>query len=76
MLANVVIGTSLRIDPRETLETSVRHVFLVQTPADALVLEQIDNSGDILGNLSEWVAVETEVITDIESANEKYFNSF
>lgn len=67
MLAYVVIGTSLGIDPRETLETSVWHVFLVQTPADALVLEQIDNTGDILGNLNEWVAVETEVITDIES---------
>ena len=72
MLANVVIGTSLGVDPGEALETGVWHILLVQAPADALVLEQIDNSGHILRNLSKCVTIETEVITDIESATRYY----
>jgi hypothetical protein len=75
VLANVVIGTSLGVDPRETLETTVWHILLVQTPGDTLVLEQVDNRRNICGNLGEWVTVKTEVITEIESANEAFYKN-
>lgn len=43
VLADVVVGTVDLVYPVESLVTCVGHIFLVQTPADALVLEQINN---------------------------------
>jgi hypothetical protein len=63
VFTNVVIGTSFGVDPRETLVPRVWHILLIKTPADTLVLEQVDNSADILGNLGEWVTIKTEIIT-------------
>jgi len=36
---------------------------LVQTPGDSLVFEQVDNGGDVLGNLGEGIAIQAEVVT-------------
>jgi len=63
VLSNVVIGTILLVDPSEPLKSSVWHIFLVQTPGDALILEQINDRGNILRNLGKWITVETEIIT-------------
>jgi hypothetical protein len=60
VLADVVIHSSLLA---EALEATVRRVFLVQVPADSLVFKKINNGRDILGNLGEWITVETKVIT-------------
>ena len=38
VLANVVVGTSLLVDPVETLVASVGQVFLVQRPGNTLIL--------------------------------------
>jgi len=39
VLTDIIVGAVLLIDPSETFETCIRHVFLVETPADFLVLE-------------------------------------
>lgn len=70
MLANVVVCTSLLIDPSEPLEASVRHILLVKTPGDTLILEQVDNGADILRNLGEGITIESEIITEMRSAKE------
>lgn len=68
VLADIVVGTGLLVSPLEALETRVRHVLLVQRPTDALVLEKVDYRRDVRGHRSEWVTVETEVV----SANSRH----
>lgn len=63
VLANIVVRASLLVDPCEALVSTVWQVLLVDTPADLLVLEQIDDGGDILRHSDEWVAVQAEVVT-------------
>lgn len=65
MLADVVVGTGLLVDPVEALVAGVGHIFLVRTPRDSPILEQVDDGGDVLGDLGERVIVETEVVTAI-----------
>lgn len=63
MLANIVVLASFLIDPCEALESTVWHIFLINTPADLLVLEKIHDGGNILWHGDEWVAVQAEVVT-------------
>jgi hypothetical protein len=63
VLANIVIGTSLLVDPVVTLVASVWHILLVETPANALVFKEINDRGDVLWDLGEWVTIKTKVIT-------------
>ena len=67
VLAHIVVCSSLLVDPGESLIARVRHILLVQTPANSLVLEEINNGGDVCWNLGEWVTVKTEIITVSES---------
>jgi hypothetical protein len=57
VLSNVIIGTVLLIDPSEPLETRIRLILLIQSPADSLVLEQVDDSRYILGNRVESITI-------------------
>jgi hypothetical protein len=43
VLADIVIGTSLLFDPVKALVTGIGHVFLVETPRDASLLEQVNH---------------------------------
>ena len=43
MLANIVIRTSLLIDPGKALKSGVGLVFLVEAPAYSLILKQVDH---------------------------------
>jgi len=63
VLADIVICTSLGVDPRKSLVATVWQVLLVQTPRDASLLEQVHNGRYILGNGSEWVTIETEIFS-------------
>lgn len=63
VLANVVVGASLGVYPRETFEASVGHVFLVETPRNSPVFEEVDDRRDILGDGDEGVTVQAEVVT-------------
>jgi hypothetical protein len=63
VLANVVVGTSLLVEPVEALVAGVGQIFLVRAPRDSSVLEQVGDGGDVLGDLGEWVIVKTEVVT-------------
>jgi hypothetical protein len=63
VLANVVVGTSLLVEPVEALVAGVWQIFLVRAPRDSSVLEQVGDGGDVLGDLDEWVIVKTEVVT-------------
>jgi hypothetical protein len=65
VLANIVVGTGLLVDPVETLVASVGHIFLVQRPRDSPVLKQVDDRGDVLRDLGEWVTIKAEVVTTI-----------
>ena len=47
MLAHIGICTGLLVLPLHSLIAGVRHVFLVFTPADAFLLEEVDDSGDV-----------------------------
>lgn len=55
VLADIVVGLGLLVDPAVPLEARVGHIFLVSTPGDAAVLEKIDHGGDSVGNLVESV---------------------
>jgi len=57
VFANIVIGTSLLIYPSKALKSRVRLVLLIHAPADSLVLEQVDHSRHIFGNLIECITV-------------------
>jgi hypothetical protein len=57
VLSNVIIGTILLIDPSKPLEARIRLIFLIKSPADSLVLEQVDDSRYILGNRVESITV-------------------
>lgn len=60
MLALVVAFNRVLIP--EALEAGVRQALVVVAPADALVLEQVDDSGNVLVHKDETVAVQTERI--------------
>lgn len=70
VLADVIVGTGLLVHPVEALVTTVGHIFLVHGPRDVLILEQVNNGRDVLGDLGERVIVKTEVVTAIVS---RYF---
>lgn len=55
MFPDVVIGPGLLVDP-VALKTAVRHVLLVDAPADALGIEQVYDGLDAGRNTSEPVA--------------------
>ena len=44
MLPDIVVRLSRLVDVAFALEAGVRHVFLVGTPGDALIIKQIDNA--------------------------------
>jgi hypothetical protein len=66
VLSDIVVGAILLIDPCESLEACVGHIFLVQTPGNSLVLEQINDRRDILRDRGKWVTVKTEVVTFVD----------
>lgn len=55
MLADIIICTSVLVDPTETLESSEWLVFLVLGPADTPVFQQINDAGHVVRNLAEGV---------------------
>lgn len=61
VLADVVVGLSLLIDPSESLKAGVGHIFLVRSPRDVLVLKEINHSRDIFVNLVEVVIAVLQV---------------
>ena len=63
MLANVIVVAGLLVDIGETLVTRVRHILLVGAPRDTSVLEQINDGGDVAGDLDEVVVLHAEVVT-------------
>lgn len=61
VLASVV--TLLLVVVLEALKAGVGETLVVVTPADALVLEEVDNGRDVLVNQEERIAVGAEVVT-------------
>lgn len=67
MLPHVVVGAGDLIDPFLSLEPGVRHVLLVLAPRDALVLQKVDDRGDVGVNGADSVVVHAEVVTSVRS---------
>lgn len=63
VLPDIVIRLGRLVDVALALEARVRHVFLVGTPRDTLVIKQIDNAGDIGRDLLEVVVVTSECVS-------------
>lgn len=63
VLADIVVGASLLVDPRHTLETAVGLVFLVLGPRDALVLEEVNDGRHVGDDLVKVVVLHAKVIT-------------
>lgn len=61
MFADVVL-LALRIQPLESFETRIRQIFLVFTPADAFLLQKVDEGGDVGGDLPEGVVVQAKIV--------------
>lgn len=62
VLPDVVLLSSLLINPGKALEAGVRHVFLILAPADSFVLQQINHGRDVGRNSMEGVIVHAEVV--------------
>jgi hypothetical protein len=63
VLPHVVVGLGLLVHITLALEARVRHVLLVSRPRDALVLEQVDERGNVGIDSLEVVVVTTEGVT-------------
>lgn len=63
VLTNIVVGTRLLVDPRETFEPGVWHVLLVRTPGDTLIFEQVGDARNVGDDLIEVVVVHAKVVT-------------
>jgi hypothetical protein len=55
VLADIIVRLGLLVAPGVSLEACVRHILLVSGPRDALVLQEIDDSRDICGDLGEGI---------------------
>lgn len=67
VLPHVVVGPGDLVDPFLALEPGVRHVLLVLAPRDALVLQKVDDRGDVGVNGADGVVVHAEVVTSVRS---------
>jgi hypothetical protein len=63
VLPDIVVRLGRLVDIALALEARVRHVFLVGTPRDTLVIKQIDNARDVGRNLLEVVVVASECVS-------------
>jgi hypothetical protein len=63
VLPDIVVRLGRLVDVALALEARVRHVFLIGTPRDTLVIKQIDNARDIGRNLLEVVVVTPERVS-------------
>jgi len=63
VLADVIVGTVLLVDPCEALEACVWHIFLVEAPADALVFKKVNDGRYIFWDGSERIAIKTEIVS-------------
>lgn len=62
VLADIIVLAILLVHPGDPLEAAEGLVFLVVAPRDALVLEKIDDGGDVLVHLTEVIVLHAEVI--------------
>lgn len=65
VLPHVGVGPSNLIHPFLSLEPGVRHVLLVLAPGNALVLQQVDNRGDVGIDSADSVVVHAEVVASM-----------
>ena len=63
VLANIVVGEILVVRIIEAWEAWVWEVLLIFTPGDALGIEEINNSRDILRNPQEVIVINTKGVT-------------
>jgi len=61
VFADIVVLT-LGVQPLEPFETGIWQIFLIFGPADAFILQEIDEGGDVSGDLPEAVVVHAEVV--------------
>lgn len=65
VLADVVVGAVLLIDPSVAFKARVRHVFLVFTPRNVLLLQEIDDGGNVGIDEVHLVIVHAKVIASV-----------
>lgn len=63
VLANIVVCLGVLVDVTLALETGVRHILLVSAPGNALVIEQVNDGGNVGWDLLEVVVVAAKGIT-------------
>lgn len=63
VLSDVVVCLGLLIDPGLSFKSRIWHVLLVLRPGNTLILQQIDDAGDIARNLVEIIIVHAKVVT-------------
>lgn len=63
MFPYISVGPGDLVDILLPLEPCVRHILLIFTPGDALVLQQVDNGGDVSINGTDGVIVHAKVVT-------------
>jgi len=63
VLPDIVVCLGRLVNVAFALEARVRHIFLVGTPGDALVIKQIDNTRDVGRDLLEVVVVTSECVS-------------
>jgi hypothetical protein len=63
VLANVVVGARLLVDPSHAFEASIWHILLILGPRDTLVLKEINNGRDVSIDLAEVIVLHAKVVT-------------
>lgn len=63
VLPDIVVRLGCLVDVALTLEARVRHVFLVGTPGNTLVVKQVDNTRDVGRDLLEVIVVTSECVS-------------